>query len=699
VQLHPRIHYALGLMHVKSLKSALKNADEVKSVEMKLRSDAELEQLAELPHLMHLELSVSRTELPEALFSLRNLELLNIRGRKLAKLSPSIGKLGKLRILRLERNALTALPPAIGKLKKLEQLNVEANSLSSLPAAIGKCSSLAFLQLDGNAFTKLPKALMKLPLHDLHLCSNELEALPKGFAELKSLRGLYLNGNAGIELDELPAGLENLTLRKCKLAAVPPVVFALKKLRFLDLIGNPLKHLPNDIGKPKALSLLYLNRCKLDELPPRLGSLRKLERLELAHNRLSELPPSLAQLSALVELNLDDNRFESMPEVLGELRSLTHLHFRKNHLTALSDAVARLDKLERLQLTNNPLKEFAEDLRGMKSLELLTLSPAVERDALKSQLVHLPPAARLRTPADGDIAKEGRWTDEPAPTTGGEDRVFQFEHDVDRVAFVGGTVVGSCYDRLAAYDVATGELRFERPGYHAWFAPSPDGRRLLVATPKALLLLDAETGAGLDPPKGPTGAAMAEWSADGKMLLFVVGPKWLLLDAATGKLLDEREETKSLSFARLSADGQRVLYAVERSLRLWDRAAGKERVRVSLDKRRVFDGHFIGDDDAFAVTRNLSEPVRVVELSKKKPKPRDIGEGEVHALVRVPDGRIVTSDDHAELHLWDVATGDALGTVGKHLDEGRVTALAVNGDGTQLVSGGGDKTMRVWQLS
>jgi len=48
------------------------------------------------------------------------------------------------------------------------------------------------------------------------------------------------------------------------------------------------------------------------------------------------------------------------------------------------------------------------------------------------------------------------------------------------------------------------------------------------------------------------------------------------------------------------------------------------------------------------------------------------------------------------IKFWDVDSGKLVHTIVDH--EKPVLTLAINGDGTQLASGSGDNTVRLWQI-
>ena len=147
------------------------------------------------------------------------------------------------------------------------------------------------------------------------------------------------------------SGLEFLDLQGNQLSALPEDVFdGLSSLEFLDLNGNLLSWLPEDVFDGlSSLEVLWLTDNKLIGLPEDVfDGLSSLEVLEVPGNRLSGLPEDVFDgLSSLEWLDLDSNRLSALPEgVFDGLSSLLGLGVLDN-----PGAPFDLDELERKGVT------------------------------------------------------------------------------------------------------------------------------------------------------------------------------------------------------------------------------------------------------------------------------------------------------------------------------------------------------------
>lgn len=113
----------------------------------------------------HLNLSRQKlAEVPEGVYSFKNLKSLDLSKNKIRQLSPAIANLNELEELDLSYNRLSLLPYQFASLKQLTILNLSKNSIKRLPENFGELSSL----------------------QKLNLWANELESLPESFSQFKS---------------------------------------------------------------------------------------------------------------------------------------------------------------------------------------------------------------------------------------------------------------------------------------------------------------------------------------------------------------------------------------------------------------------------------------------------------------------------------------------------------------------------------
>ncbi|KAJ2073802.1 hypothetical protein GGI16_008795, partial [Coemansia sp. S142-1] len=90
-------------------------------------------------------------------------------------------------------------------------------------------------------------------------------------------------------------------------------------LHTLDISGNQISVLPEEIGHLHSLRELYASRNALVTLPITMGSLRNLEVLDISENYIVSLDVSVSRLENLRMLNISDNRLTVLPPYLGLL--------------------------------------------------------------------------------------------------------------------------------------------------------------------------------------------------------------------------------------------------------------------------------------------------------------------------------------------------------------------------------------------
>ena len=112
-------------------------------------------------------------------------------------------------------------------------------------------------------------------------------------------------------------------------------------------------------GQLKGITRLDL-ACGLEELPQEIFELADtLEVLDLSGNSLSELPDDLSRLSRLRVLFCSDNRFTHLPEVLSSCVHLEMVGFKANAIREVGPT-AMSPGLRWLILTDNQISALPD---------------------------------------------------------------------------------------------------------------------------------------------------------------------------------------------------------------------------------------------------------------------------------------------------------------------------------------------------
>lgn len=132
--------------------------------------------------------------LPEQLFTLENLEILDLHGMHLKVLPNSISKLKKLKNLSLNGNDFAAFPECIYELSNLELLTISSGEIV-IDSRINKLQRLQQIYMPKADIKILPDEIGELKdLKVLYLRDTKLENFPKSLRNLKNLGELNIEG-------------------------------------------------------------------------------------------------------------------------------------------------------------------------------------------------------------------------------------------------------------------------------------------------------------------------------------------------------------------------------------------------------------------------------------------------------------------------------------------------------------------------
>ena len=187
-------------------------------------------------------------------------------------------------------------------------------------------------------------------------------------------------------------GLKRLNL-SAGLTEFPREIFALADtLEVLNLSGNALSSLPDDLGRLHKLQVLFCSDNQFAEVPAVLGQCPQLSMVGFKANQIRTLPGA-ALPPALRWLILTDNQLEALPPEIGSCTQLQKLMLAGNRLTELPETLARCTNLELLRIAANQLTELPAWLLALPHLAWLAyagnpFADAAETAALARNPIH-----------------------------------------------------------------------------------------------------------------------------------------------------------------------------------------------------------------------------------------------------------------------------------------------------------------------
>ncbi|KAL4601345.1 hypothetical protein ACB092_11G266300 [Castanea dentata] len=234
------------------------------------------------------------------------------------------------------------IPTEIGSLKNLNILELKGNSLTGkIPSSFGGLESLQSLYLGDNRIEGfIPKQLCKLKnLGNLDLSNNSLSgSIPNCIGSLSLLQKLYLSYNELISSIPLNLwSLKNLIFLDLSsnslVGSLSPNMTKLLAIVDIDLSCNQITgNISSIIGTFESLSYLNLSKNSFQgDIPQSFGQLKGLEKLDLSYNNLTgTILKSLDALPYLNYLNLSFNDLSGEIPSGGPFANFTRKSFLGN---------------------------------------------------------------------------------------------------------------------------------------------------------------------------------------------------------------------------------------------------------------------------------------------------------------------------------------------------------------------------------
>lgn len=169
------------------------------------------------------------------------------------------------------------------------------------------------------------------------------------------------------------AGIRRLNLC-CGLTQFPPEIFDLADtLEILDLSGNALSELPDDLYRLHKLRIIFCSNNQFIELPEVLGRCAELSMIGFKANKIRRV--SAKSLPAKLRwLTLTDNEIAALPQEIGDCHYLQKLMLAGNRLQTLPETLANCKRLELIRIAANQLHSFPMWLLSLPRLSWLAYS-------------------------------------------------------------------------------------------------------------------------------------------------------------------------------------------------------------------------------------------------------------------------------------------------------------------------------------
>ncbi|XP_078055898.1 leucine-rich repeat-containing protein 20 [Mustelus asterias] len=162
---------------------------------------------------------------------------------------------------------------------------------------------------------------------------------------------------ARIVNETVEEGRNSLDLSNCKLTTFPVALFKLMRdvvanIQFISLENNELKFISSDF----------------------MTNFNQLRELNLAGNFLKQLPDEIKDLTHLTSINLARNKFSVFPHQLTALTTLEAINLEANEITEIpAESLASMPFLKSLNMKSNPLRsETQTTQQTVLPFELLT---------------------------------------------------------------------------------------------------------------------------------------------------------------------------------------------------------------------------------------------------------------------------------------------------------------------------------------
>ena len=339
-----------------------------------------------LDSLIDLDLSSNQLiTFNDNLHYLEELKYLDLGNNSIQEIPSTIEQMISLHEIKLNNNQLTSIPDEIYDLFDLEKLHLQYNSLVTLQNEFGGLVNLQELKLHYNQLHELPSSICSIDIFNLAESVNEINNyltfhqnyfcfnLPSCIANHEQTDEIIGEQDCyGSDIQVLTELIELNGIQGTNPASLG--VWENQRLVELDMSGQAIDVLPEDLGYLAELRNLNLSNNSIDIIPNSIAYLVKLDSLNLSNNSISAIPEEFFGLEQILFLDLSDNFLTEYPSSINELITLTKLDLSSNQISVIAEEINNLENLYFFDISENLLDTIPNEIGALVSLNELYIS-------------------------------------------------------------------------------------------------------------------------------------------------------------------------------------------------------------------------------------------------------------------------------------------------------------------------------------
>lgn len=269
---------------------------------------------------------------------------LNCSGQEI-NVWPTLSSYKEIVYIDISSTNITELPEWIYDLTELEVLNIHDTRITHIDSRIGCLKSLKKIDISGTQIKQLPKDIRKLN-NLMELYAYDMELVESDFDEIFPDNLIRLD-ISNTKIHQIPSNvykmkkLKLLNISKTETEKLAGEIENLVDLEMLNISRTKISRLPVQIGNLQNLQTISASFSRLEALPFEIGNAISLRKIMIDYTQVMSLPDVFSNLNQLQLLNLSGLCLDYIPQSLVNL-SLEFIWSEKRYIEngiVMSDTV------------------------------------------------------------------------------------------------------------------------------------------------------------------------------------------------------------------------------------------------------------------------------------------------------------------------------------------------------------------------